>query len=187
MTPAQRGPEGAAMTLTLLIPNLISASRLLLAALLPVSPQQFWFWLVAASAASDLLDGYLARRWQVQTWQGGLLDAVTDKLFMLTAMLTFAGAGRFAHGWVLLLLSRDLTVAVVAAYAALNRSWHSFRNMGSRWPGKLATAVQLGFLGVAALWPPLVPLVLLPAIAASLWASLDYGRVFVAVLRRLER
>ncbi len=175
------------MRYTLLIPNLISSSRLVLAWWFPLAPEYLWLWIIMASAFSDLLDGFLARRWNSQTWQGGLLDAITDKLFVLVAMLTFAAAGKFAYGWIPLLLSRDLTVAAVAAYAACNRSWHSFYNMGSRLTGKLATAVQLLFLASVAVWPQMALPALIPTIAVSLLAALDYGRVFGRTLRQLDK
>ncbi|MBC8207995.1 MAG: CDP-alcohol phosphatidyltransferase family protein [Desulfobulbaceae bacterium] len=175
------------MRYTLLIPNLLSASRFVLAGLLPFSPERLWLWFILASAFSDLLDGYLARRWKSQTWQGGLLDACSDKVFMLVAILTFAAAGKFSYTWIPLLLSRDLTVAAVAAYAACNRSWNSFQNMGSRWPGKLATGAQLLFLACVAACPQLIHLALLLTITLSLIAAIDYGRIFIHTLGQLNK
>ena len=70
------------MNYKLMIPSLLSGLRLLLALIFPFVPSSWWIWLIVGGGASDFFDGQLARRWHVQTWQGGLLDAIADKLFV---------------------------------------------------------------------------------------------------------
>src|ERR1700691_6670327 len=43
------------------------------------------FWV---AAATDLLDGYLARRWQQVTTIGTLLDPIADKLLLSAAFIS---------------------------------------------------------------------------------------------------
>jgi cardiolipin synthase (CMP-forming) len=167
-----------------LIPNLLSALRLALACLFPFAPQEMWVWLILASGTSDLLDGWCARRWQVTSWQGGLMDAVADKMFMLSALFTFAVAGKFPAWWIPAVISRDLTVAVAAAYTAAIGSWGSFRDMGARWSGKLATAGQFLLLLTVALLPAAIPLVLILTVLSSAMAAGDYGLLFYQALKR---
>lgn len=162
-----------------LIPNLISLSRLGLACIFPFSPPQIWIWLICGSGCSDALDGWLARRWQVTSWQGGLLDAVADKMFVLSALGTLAWTGIFPLWWIPLILARDLTVACIAAYAALMRSWSSFQQMSSRWSGKIATAGQFLLLVTAVLFPMFTSTVLCVAILCSVVAAVDYGQIFM--------
>ena len=166
------------------VPNLLSTVRLVLAFLFPFVLEQLWIWLIIGSGGSDVLDGWIARRWQVQSRSGAILDGVADKLFILIALLTVAGAGKFSLWWLPPLLARDLLVAFTAAYAASIRSWESFNEMDVRWSGKLATAGQFLLLLVAVLFPAGIRFALWLAILFSVIAAADYGRLFILELRR---
>ena len=166
------------------VPNILSTIRLVLACLFPFAPEQLWVWLIIGSGGSDVLDGWIARRWQVQSRAGAILDGVADKLFILIALLTVAGASKFSLWWLPLLLARDLLVAFTAAYAASIRSWESFNEMDVRWSGKLATAGQFLLLLVAVLFPAGIRFALWLAILFSVIAAADYGRLFLLELRR---
>jgi len=166
------------------VPNILSTIRLILACVFPFAPEQLWVWLIIGSGGSDVLDGWIARRWQVQSRLGAILDGVADKLFILVALLTVAAAGRFSLWWVPPLLARDLLVAFTAVYAAAIRSWESFNKMDVRWPGKLATAGQFLLLLVAVLFPAGIPFVLSIAILFSVIAAGDYGWLFIQELQR---
>jgi len=83
------------------VPNILSTLRLILAGVFPFAPEPVWLWLIIGSGVSDVLDGWIARRWQVQSRLGAILDAVADKLFILVALLTIALAGKLpppGHG-----------------------------------------------------------------------------------------
>lgn len=167
-----------------LIPNILSALRLGLACFFPFSAEELWIWLILGSGATDFLDGWCARRWKVASWQGGLLDAVADKMFMLAALTTFAMAGKFPIWWIPAVIARDLTVGIAAGYAATIRSWESFREMGARWSGKLATAGQFILLLTVVLFPGLIPAALFITVLCSAIAAGDYGLLFYQALRR---
>ncbi|MHB8789289.1 MAG: CDP-alcohol phosphatidyltransferase family protein [Desulfobulbaceae bacterium] len=164
------------------IPNLLSTFRLLLAGYFPFCPEQEWIWLVLAAGASDFLDGWIARRWHLESWQGGLLDAAADKLFVLSVLVTFVVAGKFPPWWVPGLIARDLTVALIALYAFCRREWASFRKMAAIWSGKLATAGQFLFFCTVILVPAYIPVIYAVAVLCSFLAALDYGRRFVLAL-----
>jgi phosphatidylglycerophosphate synthase len=169
------------------VPNLLSTIRLILACGFAFVPEQLWVWLIIGSGSSDVLDGWIARRWQVQSRMGAILDGVADKLFILVALLTVVAAGRFSLCWVLPLLARDLLVAFTAVYAAAIGSWQSFHKMEVRWPGKLATAGQFLLLLTVVLLPAGThQVVLWFAILFSVGAAVDYGRLFVLELRWRE-
>jgi CDP-diacylglycerol--glycerol-3-phosphate 3-phosphatidyltransferase len=166
------------------VPNTLSTIRLILACVFPFAPEQLWVWLIIAGGGSDVLDGWIARRWQVQSRLGAILDGVADKLFVLIALLTVAGAGKFSLWWVLPLLSRDLLVAFTAVYAAAARSWESFNKMDVRWPGKLATAGQFLLLLTVVLYPDGIQIVLWIAVLLSVASAIDYGRLFILELQQ---
>ncbi len=165
------------------IPNALSTGRILLAIVFPFSPENLWFWLILASGFSDFLDGWVARRWQVQSWQGGLLDAIADKLFILCVLITFVSVGKFSGWWVPALLARDLLVASAAIYAASIHSWQSFKKMDARWSGKLATFGQFFLFLVVLLFPDWIRPALYCAALFSGVAACDYGRLFLLEIR----
>jgi CDP-diacylglycerol---glycerol-3-phosphate 3-phosphatidyltransferase len=165
------------------IPNTLSIGRILLACVFPFSPEYLWLWLVLGSGFSDFLDGWLARRWQVQSWQGGLLDGVADKLFILCVLITFVSVGKFSGWWVPALLARDLLVTCTALYAVSIHSWESFEKMDVRWSGKVATFGLFFLFLVVLLFPDWTRPALFCAALLSGVAACDYGRLFLLELR----
>lgn len=166
------------------LPNLLSILRLLLALYFPFSPQEQWLWMVIIGGSSDVLDGWIARRYNLQSWVGGIIDGVADKLFMLMALITLANSGIFALWLLPFILARDLLVAGTALYAAAIRSWSSFKEMNVRLAGKLATAAQFLLLLVGAGMPAQAYLVLIPAVLLSILSASDYGYLFFLALQR---
>ena len=67
------------------LPNLLSASRIVLCLpLLLVDAMTVPFWvLYVIAGTTDMLDGFLARRWGVESKFGARLNSVADFLFVL--------------------------------------------------------------------------------------------------------
>lgn len=160
------------------IPNILSTFRLLLACFFPFCQEHEWIWLILAAGASDFLDGWIARRWKVESWQGGLLDAIADKLFVLSVLVTFALAGKFSPWWIPAIIARDLTVTIIAAYVVYCRSWSSFKEMDASRSGKIATVCQFLLFIVVPLQYDLTQYFLIFTVLFSLLAALDYGTLF---------
>src|SRR6202162_4207249 len=55
---------------------------------LAIARESFALAIFLAAAATDLLDGYLARRWGQITTVGMLLDAIADKLLISAAVIS---------------------------------------------------------------------------------------------------
>jgi len=71
-----------------------------------------------AAALTDILDGYLARRWKQVTTVGTLLDPVADKLLMSAALISLVEI-RLLPGWlVILIISREFAVSGLRSIAA---------------------------------------------------------------------
>ena len=68
-----------------IIPNILSASRIVLCLpLLLVDEMTLPFWvLYAIGGTTDMLDGFLARRWGVESKFGARLDSLADFVFVL--------------------------------------------------------------------------------------------------------
>lgn len=71
-----------------------------------------------AAAATDLLDGYLARRWGQVTTIGTLLDPIADKLLVSAALISLVQV-RAVEAWmVVLIIGREFAVSGLRAIAA---------------------------------------------------------------------
>ncbi len=100
--------------------NLPNAITLLRIGVIPVlfflltSPGETWSLIIATifvcAALTDLLDGYIARRYQIVTTMGKFLDPVADKIIVNTAMILMIPIGRI-HAWmVAIIIIRDFVV-----------------------------------------------------------------------------
>src|SRR5579863_2536237 len=79
-------------------------------------------WLALAiflvAAATDLLDGYLARRWQQVTTIGTLLDPIADKLLVSAALIALVQEKVVPAWLVVLLIGREFAVSGLRSIAA---------------------------------------------------------------------
>lgn len=74
------------------------------------------FWI---AAATDLLDGYLARRWKQVTTIGTLLDPIADKLLVSAALISLVQVHVIAGWLVVLLVGREFAVSGLRSIAAV--------------------------------------------------------------------
>lgn len=90
------------------------------------------------AAATDALDGYLARRMQLVTVVGKFLDPLADKLIVLATLVWLVAVGRVPAWLVVLLMSRELAITGLRAIAS-SRGLIIAAGRG----GKTKTALQL--------------------------------------------
>src|SRR5512147_52282 len=71
-----------------------------------------------AAAATDLLDGYLARRWKQITTVGTLLDPIADKLLISAALIALVQV-KVVPAWVVILIvGREFAISGLRGIAA---------------------------------------------------------------------
>jgi CDP-diacylglycerol---glycerol-3-phosphate 3-phosphatidyltransferase len=70
------------------------------------------------AAATDLLDGYLARRWGQITTVGTLLDPIADKLLISAALVSLVQIRRVPAWMVVLIIGREFAVSGLRSIAA---------------------------------------------------------------------
>lgn len=107
------------------LPNLLTFIRILLVPvfiLLFLAPGPLRSFLSAvvflAASLTDLLDGYLARRWEQVTKLGKLLDPIADKLLVLSALVLLVQFHR-VPGWIaIVLIGRELGMTGLRAIAS---------------------------------------------------------------------
>lgn len=150
------------------VPNLITAARLGLALVFfgLLSAYQYKgrgdptllnvaFVTYAVALFSDFLDGYLARKWKVQSTFGRIVDPFVDKVLVLGSFIFFAGKNfivpdptfddrhvvktitGIAPGIVVILLARELLVTTIRSM-----SEGKGQSFGAEFSGKFKMACQ---------------------------------------------
>lgn len=66
--------------------------------------------LFALAAATDFLDGYLARRWKMTTTLGSFLDTTADKLLVSGVLIALVAVGRASPWIAAIIVARELTI-----------------------------------------------------------------------------
>lgn len=66
----------------------------------------------AGAALTDQLDGYLARRWSVESPFGKVADPLADRLMIVAAVITLWASGRIPLVAAVIVLARDLLLLV---------------------------------------------------------------------------
>ena len=167
------------------LPNILTTLRLLAA---PVMVVLFvlddgaegalrWLALIVflTAAATDLLDGYLARRWRVVSTFGKLADPIADKVLVLSALAMLAAFDEVPWWPFLVLLVREIAVTfgrfAVASGTVIPASAG----------GKVKTTLQV--IAIGAMLIPMAPdwvdevamWVLIAAVALAIVTGVDYG------------
>lgn len=126
------------------IPNALTITRIVL--ILPIlfalhSPTlaKYWiFWLFALAAATDFLDGYLARKWNVKSDLGAMFDHVSDKLLLAATLIPLTLYGVTGALTLLVIILRELYVSGLREHMALRQIAMPVSRLG-----QYKTAVQM--------------------------------------------
>jgi len=109
------------------VPNILTILRLIAAPGLAVMflyfnrPYADWFALVlfVTAAATDWIDGYLARAWKQETKLGTMLDPIADKAMVIIALMVIVGYSSMSP-WLVLpttfILFREVFVSGLREY-----------------------------------------------------------------------
>jgi CDP-diacylglycerol--glycerol-3-phosphate 3-phosphatidyltransferase len=119
------------------LPNLLTLARI---AIVPVfvvfmffDSRDAGFWaaaLFSIAAATDALDGWLARRWEVVTTFGKVLDPLADKLIVTSALVMMIPMGRVPAWAVFMILARDAIVSGIRSMASAEGTVIAASNLG---------------------------------------------------------
>jgi CDP-diacylglycerol--glycerol-3-phosphate 3-phosphatidyltransferase len=155
------------------LPNIITVARIVACPViffLAISPQmgaRLWaFILFVAAGLSDVWDGYLARRYDLITDMGKLLDPIADKLLLVVTFVPFYlvshnGSESDLIPWffwfvemplwvIVVIFGRELFITVFRGYAARRGVVIPAGKSGKR-----KTLLQMLFVGGLLLWYPL--------------------------------
>ncbi len=173
-----------------------------------------WYWvsviLFALGAISDWMDGYLARKFNVCTKIGGVLDHIADKLLMVTTFIMLALMMRF---WfviipVIIMIARELYISGLREFLGTQKIEMPVPKARFSM-GKIKTTLQmlsiLAFLILFAISTMLTPdtisakllmtmnilsqtglILLWFALVASLWSATQYTFTFMEKLKKVK-
>ncbi|RKG55906.1 CDP-diacylglycerol--glycerol-3-phosphate 3-phosphatidyltransferase [Corallococcus sp. AB011P] len=184
------------------LPNMLTLGRILL---IPV-----FVWLTydadplhslvaalvfALAAITDVIDGYLARRWNLITVVGKFMDPLADKLIAMAALVMMVRLGRIAAWVVIVLLAREFIVTGLRTIAASEGMV-----IAAGQEGKWKTSLQLvgiislcvhyvhpldvGFRVVTVDYNQVGKVLVYLSGAFSVWSAVVYFRAFLNMLAR---
>ena len=154
-------------------------------------PVEWFRWTALAifvtAAASDGIDGWVARRFNQRSKFGAFIDPVADKTLLLTGITVLAAVDWGPDGWSLpiwfsaLVIVRD--VIIIAGIGFLHFTHHKIV-IKPHWSGKVCTVAQMFALGWVMLriylLPPLYPCVI--AAIFTIWSAVAYIRQGLVIL-----
>lgn len=179
------------------LPNVITVSRIAACPLLfwlvmstDITTRFIGFAVFVLAALSDVYDGYLARRYDLITDMGKLLDPFADKLLLAVTLVPIylisqRGAaldevpvwGALPLWVVLVIFGRELFITVFRSYAARRGVV-----IAAGTAGKRKALFQMLFIGGALLWFPLVRVANDAAWAGAFWQGFSFFvQWFVAI------
>jgi cardiolipin synthase len=136
------------------------------------------------AAASDGLDGYVARRYNQRSSLGVVLDPIADKGLLLSGIITLSISnwseadpdyGRFPAWFPVLVITRDAVIVVGAAI--LHYFIGNKMKVRPSWTGKVATVCQMCAIAWVMLQLHFLPLIFV-VIVAGLF-TLVSGMIYV--------
>ncbi|KAI9371482.1 phosphatidyl synthase [Aspergillus egyptiacus] len=185
------------------VPNILTFSRLVAAPLvgyfLVHDHQATALAFFAYAGITDLVDGYIARRYSLQTVVGTIIDPMADKLLMTISVACLAVNGSIPVWLAVIILGRDVGLAISAIYyrwislpppKTMARYWDFSLPSAEVKPtgiSKINTALQLLLVG-SAMALPVLPETFLDAwhlkeamtafqylvAATTIWSGLSY-------------
>jgi len=140
----------------LTLPNFVTLLRLAMVPFLVLAVNEAEYRLalliLALAGITDVMDGVLARAFDMRSRFGAYLDPIADKLLLVTAYVTLTipqGQAVVIPLWLTILaLSRDVLIVVVALVLYLTEEMRNFRP--SVW-GKATTFMHVVTVGVVLL------------------------------------
>jgi cardiolipin synthase len=145
------------------IPNFLTLTRLIAAPFIGYcivnNHHTLALSLFTYAGISDLLDGWIARKWNLGTVVGTIIDPLADKTLMTVLTVALATQGSLPVWLAVIILGRDVGLAIAAIYyrwislpppKTMSRYWDFSLPSAEVRPttiSKWNTALQLGLMG----------------------------------------
>lgn len=133
------------------------------------------YWAAAlfvVAAATDALDGYLARRHAMTTKTGAWLDPLSDKLLVIAPILLLSVQDEFPWWAAIVIIGREAAVSLLRVWLGSRRA-----SMPASVMGKVKTVLQMAAITLYLL--PNVPdairlTFLVGAVGFTVWSGAEY-------------
>ncbi|MBF0123640.1 MAG: CDP-diacylglycerol--glycerol-3-phosphate 3-phosphatidyltransferase [Candidatus Omnitrophica bacterium] len=179
-------------------PNILTLSRIFLtlifAAVIHIKDTGGTLWSIfffALASLTDLVDGYWARKYNLITSFGKIMDPIADKCLILTAMFLFSYEGLIPVWMVMLIAIREILVTAFRIHA-ITRG----QVLEAESAGKIKTVFQMSTVSIILLyrffvvWPLtagavksvdfilvlIINLFMIGATALTLWSGFSFFR-----------
>lgn len=167
------------------LPNIITAFRLLLVPLfsyyLVKEDYLVAFIVFAVAAWSDVLDGYLARKYQAITNFGKICDPLADKALQLSALVILCLIGKLRIVFVLIILLKELTLILGGILLYKKKLI-----VPAQWYGKFASLLLNSAIAATILFPlskEVVDIIISVSVAVTLFALAMYIKNYINIYR----
>ncbi len=140
------------------------------------------FILFVSAALTDLADGYVARKFQVESVLGKLMDPLADKILVTVALVMLIPMGRVPAWVCFMIISREMIITGLRSVAAASGTVIAASRMG-----KYKSATQLTALSILIFPASLFPLyglhqlgtaILYLALFLTVWSGIQYFHRF---------
>ncbi len=131
------------------------------------------------AAFTDLLDGYLARKWSQITTLGTLLDPIADKLLISASLIALVEVKAVPAWTVILIVGRDFAISGLRSIASSEGYVIPASDLGKSKMMLQVAAISLTL--VALRWPEWKPLgvwTMWAAVVFTIASAIDYVRQF---------
>ncbi len=173
------------------IPNILCYIRILLVPLFlyifftAEEPKDYYIAtsVVMISGATDFLDGQIARRFNMVTDLGKLIDPIADKLMQLAMVVALTYEIQYMYILVILFVLKECVTSVVG-FIVLKTVKR--RLNGAKWYGKVCTAVLYAVMLILVAFPHvdlvLQRCLLIVCAAALIMAFIMYVRLYIIMI-----
>jgi CDP-diacylglycerol--glycerol-3-phosphate 3-phosphatidyltransferase len=163
----------------LLVAALVQGNRSVMVGNAVIANEFLALAIFLAAAATDLLDGFLARRWKQVTTVGMLLDPIADKLLISAALISLVQVSVVPAWIAILIVGREFAVTGLRSIAASAGYTIKASELGKTKMLAQVTAVSLLLLGMH--WKALAPWAMVcvwGVVVFAVVSALDYFRKF---------
>lgn len=147
-------PKKNKLKFILNLPNILTMIRILVALIAPffLIKGDLWTRLIAGfviliAILTDFFDGWYARKYNMVTNMGKLLDPIADKVLVFITFSVFAYLDVLSFWWIIPIFLREILVTI---YRFLFLSKNIV--VAATKSGKIKTVVQMITLGIAYIW-----------------------------------
>ena len=142
--------------------------------------------ILACASATDVFDGYIARRFDQVSELGKILDPFADKLMHVSTLISLAIIGYVHYAFPIIFAVKELSMVICGLFLAGAKNATIMAN----WKGKVASAVITVGLFVAFFVGAYAPLywvstaILALGVIIALIALADYFTQFLTIIKK---